>query len=150
MRSNVQKAYVLERVKEKREKRKANSLGWLFLWPSLIIVRGRKLVLRANAIKFSRPIVHALRWWRSEHSSKTHMIKLLLQMSHITFLPIQISHAKYVARQRQKNGTPLTSHSSCHSYLTSPTLQQHHIVQVVPISPSPPSPTSALPYVVVD
>ncbi len=72
------------------------------------------------------------------------MIELLPQMSHITFLPIQISHAKYIALQRQKNGTPFTSHSSCHSYLTSPTLQHHHIVQAVPISPSPPSPTSPI------
>jgi len=32
---------------------KANSLGRLFVWPPLIIVRGRKLVLRANAIRFS-------------------------------------------------------------------------------------------------
>jgi hypothetical protein len=32
---------------------KANSLGRLVRWPPLIIVRGRKLVLRANAIRFS-------------------------------------------------------------------------------------------------
>jgi hypothetical protein len=32
---------------------KANSLGRLFVWPPLIFVRGRKLVLRANAIRFS-------------------------------------------------------------------------------------------------
>ncbi len=78
------------------------------------------------------------------------MIKLLLQMSHITFLPIQISHAKYIVHRTQMNGTPFTSHSSCPSYLTSPTPRHHHIVQALPISPSPPSPTSALPCVDVD
>ena len=38
-------------------KGKATSLGWLF-WPFLIIVHERKLVLGANAKRFSRPIVH--------------------------------------------------------------------------------------------
>ena len=33
--------------------REANSLGRLFIWTPLILVRGRKLVLRANAIRFS-------------------------------------------------------------------------------------------------
>ncbi len=33
-----------------RKGAKANSLGRLFGWPPLIIVRGRKLVLRANAV----------------------------------------------------------------------------------------------------
>jgi hypothetical protein len=55
------------------------------------------------------------------------MIKLSLQMSRITFLPIQISHTKYIVHQTQAIGTPFTSHSSCHSYLTSPTPQHHHI-----------------------
>ncbi len=78
------------------------------------------------------------------------MIKLSLQMSQITFLPILISHAKYVVWRTQMNGTPFTSHSSCHSYLTSPTPQHHHILQMPPISPFPPSPTSALSCIVVD
>ena len=64
------------------------------------------------------------------------MIKLSLQMSHITFIPIQISHVKYVVLRTQAIG------------LTSTPPQHHHIVQAIPISPSPPSPTSALPCVV--
>jgi len=51
------------------------------------------------------------------------MIKLSLQMSHITFLPIQISHAKYVVHRTQAIG------------LTSPPPQHRHIVLVIPISP---------------
>ena len=67
------------------------------------------------------------------------MIKLSLQMSHITFLPIQISHAKYIVHRTQAIG------------LTSPPPQHHHIVQAIPISPSSsPSPTSTLPWVVFD
>ena len=79
------------------------------------------------------------------------MSKLSLQKSHITFLPIQqILHEKYVVHQTQAVGTPFTSHSSCHSYLTSPSPQHHYIVQAIPISPSPPSPTSALTCVAFD
>ena len=80
------------------------------------------------------------------------MIKLSLQMSHITFLPIQISHSKYIVHWTQVigTGTPFTSHSACPSYLTSPPPQHHHIVQAFPISPSPQYPTSALHCVVFD
>ena len=71
-------------------------------------------------------------------------------MSYITFLPIQISHSKYVVHWTQAIGTPFTSHSACPSYLTSPPPQHHHIVQAFPISPSPQYPTSALHCVVFD
>ncbi len=40
--------------------------------------------------------------------------------------------------------------NTCHSYLTSPSPQHHHIVQAIPISPSSPTPTSALPCIVFD
>ena len=80
------------------------------------------------------------------------MIKLSLQMSHITFLPQNTKNSDMrciLDASLQIHRTPFTSPNSCHSYLTSPTPQHHHIVQALPISPSPPSPTSALTCVVV-
>ena len=99
----------------------------------LILSHSWFLKIRALTHKYSWVEYHTLRF---DYLKKTHMIKLSLQMSHITFLPIQISHAKYVVLRTQAIG------------LTSPPTQHHHIVQAIPISPSPPSPTSALPCVV--
>ena len=103
--------------------------------PLIILSHSWFLQIRALTQKYSWVEYHTLRF---DYLKKAHMIKLSLQMSHITSLPIQISHVKYVVHQTQAIG------------LTSPPPQHHHIVQAIPISPSPPSPTSALPCVAFD
>ena len=122
----------------------------------LILSHSWFLQVRASTSKLSWVEYHTLRfdYFKKTHMSKlflqishitflyfkkTHMSKLFLQISHIsTFLSIQISHAKYVVHQTQAIGTPY------------PPPQHHQIVQAIPISPSPPSPSSALRCVVFD
>ena len=94
----------------------------------LILSHSWFLQIRALTHKYSWLEYHTLRF---DYFKKTHIIKLSLRMSHIIFLPIQISHTKYVVLRTQA------------IWLTSPLTQHHHIVQAIPISPSPPSPASA-------
>ena len=114
---------------------------WSYLWDGCVGVYGTfhnipTVESYGAGVFVPAGTVLAVKLLRFNYFKKTHMIKLSLQMSHITSLPIQISHVKYVVHQTQAIG------------LTSPPPQHHHIVQAIPISPSPPSPTSALPCVV--